>query len=238
MDNKISRFKFFILIILLATHLTGCKSGIEGTYISYVTIFGQSNKTIYEFNSNNKVYVKSPLDGEKELNYKVDGKRVIIGNDKDNIVLNLSGDGQMTGRAGIFDVKLLKIKKFTEEELEKMLTNYYISKSNINKIMWTKIVQVGKLKKLSEDINESNEHVVDINFDVIRRIDLQNIESFLSKDEFKLASGDNDDSTYDTFIKNIKKSKIDSSGKIDETKRIKICLQDNNSEWKITKITQ
>ncbi len=88
-------------VAVLATFLSACGSGLDGTYTDSTGLGS------YTFKSGGKVAVSS-MGMETETDYKVEDGKVKIASPKGALVMTILDDGSIQGPMGI---KLMKQKK-------------------------------------------------------------------------------------------------------------------------------
>lgn len=235
--------KPLILLFFLFTSafIAACSNGIEGNYYSEVQLFGQTSWTDYEFLTNGKVYIIASLTGTEEANYRVDKNRVIIEKGGGNIVLTKTEDGTLVGKAGLIDLKLIKIDKNlktpSSKDLTKILENYYTSKNGVNKLVWEKVFAIKNLEKTSENIIDNTNCTINISFKIVSKVNSSDIESIISDSDLKNAFGQEYNSDKPKkFIESIKKSNKSSGENINDEVKLILSLNKSNDSWGILKI--
>ncbi|MFZ4555954.1 MAG: hypothetical protein ACOYN8_06180 [Pseudanabaena sp.] len=98
--------KLSVVIALIATFLTACASGLDGS--TYTDSYGI---TSYTFKSGGKVTISVSnfgVETEAEMEYKVENGKVKIGSPQGTIVMNILEDGSIQGPMGIKFTKKVK----------------------------------------------------------------------------------------------------------------------------------
>lgn len=211
------------------------RSGITGIYFYEDMLMGEKIVGKYEFKPDGTVYINSKMQGEIMLNYKQDNNKIIIGNNIDNIVLTLQQNGNLKGKAGMFEINLIKSEDLPDSKtLQILFESFLVSLNNMNNFIYSKVIKIDNVQIVNYHDFDNIYYYMEFKFDKIQRIDSNSFESNFSEDELKEAFGSVfKTQTYNNLIEGITKSGFKTGDKINKPGNSAVILENIKGKWNI-----